>query len=131
MLEALAEHTLPLAELRAVRLVEDEDHLLSIDGEVGTLLQEDRQLLQRRHDDLAIVSCDAVLQALRVGRPADAMLIEAAVLLERLVVEVLAVDDEEHLINEVEAGGQLGGLEARECLPRARRVPDEASSLRA
>ena len=57
------------------------------------------------------------------------MLIEAAVLLERLVVEVLAVDDEEHFIDDVEAGGQLGSLEARECLPRARRVPDEATSL--
>ena len=36
---------------------------------------------------------------------------EAVVLLDGLVVEVLAIDDEEDLVHVLEAGGELGGLE--------------------
>jgi hypothetical protein len=44
-------------------------------------------------------------------------LLEAVVLLHRLVVEVLAVDDEEHLVDRGHRRRELCGLEARQRLP--------------
>ena len=60
---------------------------------------------------------------LRVGRT----LLESVVLAHGLVVEVFAVDDEQHLVDVGELGCELRGLEARERLARAGGVPDVAA----
>jgi hypothetical protein len=51
-------------------------------------------------------------------------LLEAVVLEHGLVVEVLAIDDEQHLADAVEPGRELRRLEARQRLARPRGVPD-------
>ena len=60
----------------------------------------------------------------------DGALLEPVVLADGLVVEVLAVDDEQHLVDVGEPRGELGGLEAGQGLAGPGGVPDVAAGGR-
>ena len=128
-----------LAELRAVALVEDEDHplvaerlepLLVVAGDVLVACCSQRQpeLLDGRDDDLVrvVVGQQAADQRCGVGVFLDAAFLEAVELLAGLAVEVLAVDDEEALVDIWFVLEECGGLEGGERLAAAGGVPDVA-----
>ena len=117
-LEGAGDGGVHIAELGAVALVEDDDDMPVEDGValVGGRVDEGRELLDRRDDDAGLGVAQLLLELggrrIRVGRA----LLEAVVLAHRLVVEVLAVDDEEHLVDPGHSRRELSRLEAREGL---------------
>ena len=128
--ERLGDGGVHLAELRAVALVEDEDgvpveHL----AREVRVLEVARELLDGGHADAPVGGVGGEVGGERAGVPGavDGALLELVVLLHRLVVEVLAVDHEQHLLDALHLGRQLGSLEAGERLARAGRVPDVAA----
>ena len=100
-----------LTELPSMALVEDEDDVLLIHRMPGVLLDEDGQFLGRGDDDLAIILFQLLLQdgcgRVAVGRT----LLEAIVLLHRLVVQILAIDDEKNLVDIRQSGSKPSRLE--------------------
>ena len=52
------------------------------------------------------------------------------VFLHGLVVQILTVYHEEHLVDEIQLGGQASSLEAGQGLAAADGVPDEATAFR-
>ena len=91
---------------------------------------EEAELLDGRDDDLRIGVEEMFLQDLRRGARIRRALLEAVVFLHRLIVEVAAVDDEEHLLHLRHLRGEERRLEGGERLARARRVPDVAAGAR-
>ena len=121
---------LGLAKLAAVALIEDEHHLLAVDGQVGLALHQVVELLDGGDDDLVVVLFQIALQARRAVRAVHAVRREALVFLHGLVVQILAVHHEKHLVDEVQFGGQARGLEAGQGLAAAGGVPDIAAAFR-
>ena len=118
-----------VTELAAVALVEDQHHVFAEDLVVPVALHEDRKLLDRRDDDPRARILQLALQlrgrGVRVRRP----LLEPVVLPHRLVVQILAVNHEQHLVHVRQPACELRGLEARQRLPGPGRVPDVAAGL--
>jgi hypothetical protein len=75
----------------------------------------------------AFGSSSCFLQHRRGGVGVGRALLEAVVLAHGLVVQVLAVDDEQHLVDARQAARQLRGLEAGQRLAAAGGVPDVAA----
>ena len=98
-------------------LVEDEDHLLLGDGFhlllIGLVFQHRCQFLYRCDDELLlrVAACQLSAQDVGAGVAVGGAFLKAVVLLHRLVVQVLAVDDKHHLVDEVELRGQPCRLE--------------------
>ena len=122
-------------ELRAVAFVEDEDHALVAQGRkasgvvlLARLVEGEAELLDRGDDDLVRVvpGEEAPHEGLGVGVLLDAALLEAVELLAGLAVQVLAVHDEEALLDLGVVLEEGGSLEGGEGLARARSVPDVA-----
>ena len=113
-----------VAELAAVAFVEDEDDVPGVDGVPAVALDEGRKLLDGGDDDRRgrVVDLLGELACGLVG--GDGPLGEGVIFADSLMVEVLTVDDEEDLIDPLHAGGELRGLEGREGLSGAGRVPD-------
>ena len=126
-----------VAELRAVALVEDEDHLLLGDGFhlllIGLVFQHRCQFLYRCDDEflLRVAACQLSAQDVGAGVAVGSTFLEAVILFHRLVVQVFAVDDKDHLVDEVELCGQPCRLEGGQRLARARGVPDISARLEA
>ncbi len=118
-----------LAELAAVALVEDDDDVLAIDVVGGVLLDEYRQLLDGRDQDADRRVLQLPFEDLRVAVAVDGVLLETVVLLHRLVVQVLAVDDEQHLVDALHPGDEAGGLEGGQGLAGSGGVPNVATTL--
>ena len=101
-----------VAELRAVALVEDENDLFLCDGShlilIDFVFQHRRQLLYRRDDELFLRVAAGQLPAQDIGAAVAVgrTFLEPVILLHRLVVQVFAVDDKHHLVDEVELRGQ-------------------------
>ena len=134
-----------LAELRAVALVEDEDDalvaqrlelllvgrlavLLPLLVALAVLVQREAELLDGGDDDLVgvVVGEQAADEGGGVGVFLDAAFLELVELLAGLAVEVLAVHDEEALVDVGVVLEQRGGLEGGERLAAAGGVPDVA-----
>jgi len=128
-LEAAHDELVHLPELRTVAFVEYHHHFALVEVALRILLHESRKLLDGGDDDFRLRVGNLPLQFACGGVAVGGALLEAVVLLHRLVVEVLAIDHEEHLVDVVEARGKLGGLERGECLARACGVPDVAACL--
>jgi len=56
-------------------------------------------------------------------------LFKTVVLFHRLVIQVFAVNDKQHLVNKVQPGGELRRLKAGQRLAAAGRVPDVAARV--
>ena len=54
---------MPLPKLGAVGFVEDEDYLTLVDLKIGLSLHQAGELLDRRHDDLVVISLDITLKS--------------------------------------------------------------------
>ena len=113
-----------VAELAAVTFVEDEDDVPGVDGVPAVALDEGRELLDGGDDDGRgrIVDLLGELACGLVG--GDGSLGEGVIFADGLMVEVLAVDDEEDLVDPLHACSELCGLEGGEGLSRAGGVPD-------
>ena len=122
-LERLGDRRVHVAELRAVALVEDDHHVAVVDLVALVAGDERAELLDRRDDDPSTGILELPLQDGGRRVRVRSSLLEAVVLLHRLVVEVLAVDDEQHLVDRGELAGELGRLEAGERLARTGGVP--------
>lgn len=116
-----------VAELAAVAFVEDEDDVPGVDGVAAVCLDEGGELLDGRDDDRdgCVVDLFGELSGGLVRR--DRSCGEGVVFLDGLVVQILAVDDEEDLVDAFHASGELRRLEGGEGLPGTRRVPDVSS----
>ena len=71
------------------------------------------------------------LKDVRRGVAVGTAFLEVVVFLHGLIVEVLAVDDEEHLVDIGQSRGYLCGLERGQGFAAARGVPDVAASAKA
>lgn len=122
-LERLGDRRVHVAELRAVALVEDHDDVALVDLVALVSGDEGTELLDRRDNDPSAGIFQLLLEDPRRCVGVGRTLLKAVVLLHGLVVEVLAVDDEEHLVDCGKRAGQLGGLEAGERLAGPGGVP--------
>ena len=113
-----------VAELAAVTFVEDEDDVPGVDGMPAVALDEGRELLDGGDDDRRgrIVDLLGELACGLVG--GDGPLGEGVIFADGLMVEVLAVNDEENLVDPLHACSELCALEGREGLSGAGGVPD-------
>ena len=116
-----------VAKLAAVALVEDDDDLLVIDRMTGVLLNEGRELLNRRDNDMRRWVGELALEDLRGGVAVGSPLLKAVILLHGLVVQILAVHDKKHLVDKGKLGGNPGRFEGGQGLARAGGVPDIAA----
>ncbi len=128
-LEAAHDVVVHLSELRAVALVEDHHHMLGIDGVRLVFLNEDRQFLYGGDDDMCIAVLQSPLQFTGIFGGVGSTFLEAVVLFHGLVVEVLAVDDEEHLVDTFSLAAQLCSLERGERLSATCGMPNIAASV--
>ena len=110
-LEILDDSGVHVAELSAMTFVEDDDDMFLIHRMPGIFIDEDRQLLRRGDDDLALRILKLLLQYLRGSIAVGSALLEAIVLLHRLVVQILAIDDEKNLVDIRQAGSKPRRLE--------------------
>lgn len=99
VLERPADRGAHVAELAPVALVEDEDEVPAINLMALVLADEPCELLDRRDDNLRLGVFQTLLELAGVPGAVDGSLLEPLVLKDRLVVEVLSVDDEEHLVD--------------------------------
>ena len=129
LLERLCDCRVHLAELRAMALIENQHNMLAIDRVRPVLTDEIRQLLDRRHHNACSIVRKLPRKHRRRSVPVRRPLLEAVIFLHRLVVEILAVDHEQHLVNLRHCRGELRRLERGQRLARARRVPDVAAAL--
>ena len=95
---------------------------------LAVLVEGEPELLDGRDDDLVrvVVGQEAADKRPGVGVFLDAVLLEPVELLAGLAVEVLAIDDEQALVDAVVGLEECRGLEGGERLARAGRVPDVA-----
>ena len=105
--------------------------MLAIDRVRPVLPDEIRQLLDRRHHNARSIVRKLPRKHRRRSVPVRRPLLEAVIFLHRLVVEILAVDHEQHLVNLRHCRGELRRLERGQRLARARRMPDVAAALNA
>lgn len=129
LFEGAGDRLVHVAELRAVTLVEDDDEMARIDLVILLLLDEDRKFLDRGDDDAGVRVLELPFQDSGAGVAVGGAFFEAVVLLHGLVVEVLAVDHEEHLVDVGQPRGELSGFERGERLAAAGGVPDVAAGL--
>ena len=95
---------------------------------LAVLVEGESELLDGRDDDFVrvVVGQEAAHERRGVGVFLDAVLLEPIELLAGLPVEILAVDDEEALVDALVGLEQRRGLEGGQRLARAGRVPDVA-----
>ena len=123
-LEVLGDGLVHVAELTAMALIEDDDEPLVKHRMSGILFDECSELLNGGNDDFGVIIFKLALQDCRGGIAVRRALLKAVVLLHRLVVQILAVNDEQHLVDVVQLGGQLRRFEGCQRLAAAGGVPD-------
>ena len=128
MRKGLGDGRVHVPELAAVTLVEDEDHVPGVDGVLAVVPHEVGELLDRGDDYARVRVVDLPAQLVGGLVRGDRPVGKAVVLLDGLVVQVLAVDDEDDLVDPLHPGGQFRGLEGGEGLARAGGVPDVAAT---
>ena len=114
-----------IAELAAVALVEDDDHVLLIGPSVGRVfLDEGGQFLDGGDDDMGVVVLQLLFQDGGGGVAVGGSLFKAVIFLHRLIVQILAVHDKKHLVDVIQFRGKLRRLERGQCFAAAGGVPD-------
>ena len=118
-----------IAELTAVALVEDDDHMLLIDLVGRVFLDEGGQFLDGGDDDMGVVVLQLLFQDGGGGVAVGGPLFKAVIFLHGLVVQILPVHHKQHLVDIIQLGGQPGRLEGGQRLTAAGGVPDVAAAL--
>jgi len=98
-LERPRDRPVHVAELRPVALVEDDYDVAVVDRVPLVRRDEGRKLLDRRDNDLCARILELLLEDASRGVRVRGALLEAVVLTHRLVVEVLAIDHKQHLVD--------------------------------
>lgn len=98
-LEILHDGRVHVAELAAVALVEDDDHVLLIDLVGRVFLDEGGQFLDGGDDDMGVVVLQLLFQDGGGGVAVGGSLFKAVIFLHGLVVQILPVHHEQHLVN--------------------------------
>ena len=129
VLEGLRNGLVHISELAAVALVEDDDKMLPERRVAFVFAHKNVEFLDRRDDDPRVRVFHLPLQNGGAGVAVRCALFKAVVFLHRLIIQVLAVYDEQHLVDIRQLRRQLCGLERRERLAASRRVPDVAARL--
>ena len=129
LLEALLDGGVHAAELGAVAFVEDDGYALAVDGVFGFGGDEVGQLVDGGDYDVGSTVGEAVAEFAGAAGGADGVCLEVVVFEHGLVVEVLAVHDEENLVNEPGFCQAACGFEAGEGLATAGGVPDVAAGF--
>ena len=124
VLERLGDRGVHVTELAAMAFVENDHHMPGVDLMLGVLRDEPGQLLDGGDDDAGVRVLQLPLQHPRRRVRVGSTLLEPLVLTHRLVVEVFAIHDEQHLVDLRQLAGQLRRLEAGQCLARPGGVPD-------
>ena len=118
-----------LAKLRAMAFVEDKNHLLTINLQVGFALHQVVQLLNGGNDNAVVFFQDVSFQFGRAYRSVYAVGRKLIILSHRLVVKIFAVYHKKHLIYKVEFCGKSCSLKASKCLTAPRCVPHIAPAF--
>ncbi len=124
----LDDELMHVPELAAVAFVEDDDDVCGVGRVLRVFFAEGGKLLNSRDNDFSLGVAHLTLEhgggRVGVGRA----LFEPVVFLHGLVVQVLAVDDKEHLVDVGQLGREARGLERGQGFARAGRVPDVAAA---
>ena len=128
-LEFLDDCCVHVTELAAVAFVEDEHDVLAIDFVCAVLADEYGELLYGGDDDACLRVFKLAFQHGGAGVAVGCAFLEAVVFLHRLVIQVLAVNHEQHLVDVLHAACQPCRLERCERLAAARCVPHVASAF--
>ena len=132
ILEEVTDPLVRIAELTAVALVEDEDDLLVPlplhHLEVFALADGGVELLQGCNYELGIIG-ELLHELGGVIRGIHTALGEAVELLDRLIVEILTINAEDHLMHVCTTCEDLTRLEGGQRLTRSRGVPDVAITV--
>ena len=129
VLKGSCDRLVHVAKLAAVALVEDDDKMLPERRVAFVFAHKNIKLLDRRDDDPRVRVFHLPLQNGGAGVTVRRALFKAVVFLHRLIIQVFAVYDEQHLVDIRQLRRQLRGLERRERLAASRRVPDVAARL--
>ena len=132
LLERLRDRGMHVTKLGTVALVKDQHDVAAVDLVPLVPGDEVRQFLDGRDDDPRVRVFELLLQHGRRGVGVRGALLEPVVLPHGLVVEVLAIHDEQDLVDARQFRSELRGLERGQRLTRASRVPHiPASRFRA
>ena len=129
VLKGFRDRLVHISELAAVALVEDDDKMLPERRVAFVFAHKNIKLLDRRDDDPRVRVFHLPLQNGGAGVTVRRALFKAVVFLHRLIIQVFAVYDEQHLVDVRQLRRQLRGLERCERLAASRRVPDVAARL--
>ena len=129
VLKGLRDRLVHISELAAVALVENDDKMLPERRVAFVFAHKNIKLLDRRDDDPRVRVFHLPLQNGGAGVAVRCALFKAVVFLHRLIIQVLAVYDEQHLVDIRQLRRQLRGFERCERLAASRRVPDVAARL--
>ena len=129
VLEGLRKGLVQISELAAVTLVENDDKMLPERRVAFVFAHKNIKLLDRCDDDPRVGVFHLPLQNGGAGVAVRRTFFKAVVFLHRLIIQVLAVYDEQHLVDIRQLRRQLRGLERCERFTASRRVPDVAARL--
>lgn len=129
VLECLRNGLVHVAKLAAVTFVENDDKMLPERRVAFVFAHKNIKLLDRRDDDPRVRVFHLPLQNGGAGVAVRRALFKAVVFLHRLIIQVFAVHDEQHLVDIRQLRRELCGLEQCERLAASRRVPDVAARL--
>ena len=113
-----------VAELRTVALIENDDDFLLEDRMFRMMADKDRKFLNGRDDDLRRRVFQLTFQNRRTRIAVGCPSLKLVILAHRLVVEVLAVDHKQHLVDVRQFARQLCRFERRKSFAAARRMPN-------
>ena len=122
--EALDNGRMHVTKLAAVAFVKDNDYMFLIDLMARILLDEGRELLDGRDNDMGIRIFQLALQDHSAGIAVGSTLLEAVIFLHGLVIQIFAVYYKENLIDIGKLRGLPGCLKGCQGLAGAGRVPD-------
>ena len=131
VLKGFRDRLVHISELAAVTFVENDDKMLPERRVAFVFAHKNIKLLDRRDDDPRVGVFHLPLQNGGACVTVRRTLFKAVVFLHRLIIQILAVYDEQHLVDIRQLRRQLRGLERRERLAASRRVPDVAARFRA
>ena len=115
-----------IAELGAVALVKNQHHMLFIHHMPLVFADESIQLLNGGDDDADVLVFQLFFEYLGRCVAVCRTFFKKVILDHRLVVEVLSVNDKEHLIHRGQSRGELSRLKTGECLARSGGMPNIA-----